>query len=145
MQTKNFNYQNLDPGLALGRAYLFLFFLIFQWVVMLFLHGSEWGYDGFPTRIICRDGWQARVYVCKRVCCCWGLIVFFIGGGLVGLAWRGIFFFDTKSDWIELNVLLPTFGVVLVVDYDGALHGDISMLSVPGWCVTVVSRFVVQP
>lgn len=55
------------------------------------------------------------------------------GGGLVGLARRGIFFFDTKSDWIELNVLLPTFwdGLDGRRFWLGRCIGDISMLSVP--------------
>ncbi|CAG8337466.1 unnamed protein product [Penicillium nalgiovense] len=61
---KKIQLSNLDPGLALGRAYLF-FFLIFQWVAHFFLHGSEWGYDGFPTRLYYRYGWQARIMFAK--------------------------------------------------------------------------------
>lgn len=55
---------NLDPGLALGRVYLF-FFLNLPMGRHFFLHGSEWGYDGFPTRLIYRYGWQARIMFAK--------------------------------------------------------------------------------
>lgn len=55
---------NLDPGLALGRAYLF-FFLNLPMGRHFYLHGSEWGYDGLPTRLIYRYGWQARIMFAK--------------------------------------------------------------------------------
>lgn len=55
---------NLDPGLALGRAYLF-FFLNLPMGRHYFLHGSEWRYDGFPTRPYYRYGWQARITFAK--------------------------------------------------------------------------------
>jgi hypothetical protein len=56
---------NLDPGLALGRAYLF-FLLIFQWVVIFFSSTVPSGdMMDFQHTPIYRYGWQARIMFAK--------------------------------------------------------------------------------
>lgn len=87
---KKIQLSNLDPGLALGRAYLF-FFLIFQWVVIFSSTVPSGGMMDFQYAfIIDMDG---RPGLCLQK----GLLLLradrlLAGGGLVGLAWRGIFF-----------------------------------------------------
>lgn len=61
---KKFNYQILIRVL-LWVVSTFFFFLNLPMGRHFFLHGSEWGYDGFPTRLIYRYGWQARIMFAK--------------------------------------------------------------------------------
>ena len=90
---------NLDPGLALGRAYLF-FFLIFQWVVIISSTVPSGDMMDFQHALIIDMDGRPGLRLQK------GLLLLradrlLAGGGLVGLAWRGIFFFDTNL--IESN------------------------------------------
>lgn len=93
---KKFNYQILIRVLR-WVVPIFFFFLIFQWVVIISSTVPSGDMVDFQHALIIDMDGRPGLRLQK------GLLLLradrlLAGGGLVGLAWRGIFFFDTKSD-----------------------------------------------